>query len=147
MQTASECFTEMLLSFVRHFWNSETSFLMPNNGNTTTRTPTGPELFSPLRLFLRFVSPISPLRKLVFAAFLPLLNWRLPRLCRHRRLYSCYVHPIAAAALNCNLEIQDDRNRILAAISHHTQTGKGRKAGRKRRRRRRRQSARCALRK
>ena len=36
-----------------------------------------------------------------------------------------------AAALNCNLEIQDDRNRILAAISHHTQTGKGRKEGRK----------------
>ena len=25
--------------------------------------------------------------------------------------------------MNCNLEIQDDRNRILAAISHHTQTG------------------------
>ena len=41
---------------------------------------------------------------------------------------------MAAAALNCNLEIQDDRNRILAAISHHTQTGKGREEGRKRRR-------------
>ena len=49
------------------------------------------------------------------------------------------------AALNCNLEIQDDRNRILAAISHHTQTGKGREG--KESRKRRRQSARCGLRK
>ena len=102
----------------------ETSFLMPNYENTTTPTPACSELYpipTPSRRY-------PPLRKLVFAAFLPFLKLA-PRLCRLRRLYTCYVHPIAAAAsavaLNCNLEIQDDRNRILAAISHHPQTGKG----------------------